>query len=121
MWQVKWYRLLAASLYCGEGVNAASDGAFAKITSSMRKAASRKTIAAVSMKVNKDQTPAGYLSFSYSASACFKTGMSGSGGVFPEGVGRWCLLAARYRSLCWHLTGPDSHLGITIQCTRGDR
>jgi hypothetical protein len=31
----------AASLYCGEGVNAASDGAFAKITSSMRIPASR--------------------------------------------------------------------------------
>src|SRR5438477_11739989 len=33
--------------YCGEVANAASDGAFAQITSSMRIPASRKTIAAV--------------------------------------------------------------------------
>jgi hypothetical protein len=50
----------------------ASDGAFAKITSSMRIPASRKTI------VTKDRTPAGYFSFSYSALACLRMGMSGS-------------------------------------------
>jgi len=38
----------------------------------------RKTIAAVSTKATKDRTPAGYFSFSYSALASFRMGMSGS-------------------------------------------
>jgi len=59
-------------------VNAASDGAFAKITSSMRTLAGRKTIAADSTKVTKDRTSAAHFSFSYSALACFRMGMSGS-------------------------------------------
>src|ERR1700730_10256105 len=49
--------------YCGECVNTVSDGAFAKITSSMMIPAGRKTIAAVSTNVTKDRTPAGYFSF----------------------------------------------------------
>jgi hypothetical protein len=73
----------------GVGVNAASDGTFKKITSSMRIPANRKTIAAISTKVTKDRTPAGYYSFSYSSWVTIRMGMSGSencGLAAPEHV-----------------------------------
>jgi hypothetical protein len=52
-----------------------SDGAFAKKTSFDEDTCQRKDIEAVSTKVTK---AAGYFSFSYSALACLRMGMSGS-------------------------------------------